>query len=158
MLSWALQHLEKKTWPRDDYKELIELLIVPGPGHHARWMSKLIYNLKMKLLSNEFEMSPEELQDVTIISEFISLHYVKYWFEAPLSSAAARVDLDFMVDIMNYGALRLEISASVLQSLKRHLWYITPQLIPLALTDEGLEDSSREDIAKAIYSTPREPI
>ena len=63
-----------------------------------------------------------------------------------------------MVDIMNYGALRLEISASVLQSLKRHLWYITPQLIPLALTDEGLEDSSREDIAKAIYSTPREPI
>ena len=26
------------------------------------------------------------------------------------------------------------------------------------MTDEGLEDSSREDIAKAIHSTPREPV
>ena len=65
VLAWAEQELGKNTWPRADYRELLELTIVclggevpgfefhlPGPDHHARWMSKNIYFLKLKLLSS----------------------------------------------------------------------------------------------------------
>ena len=54
-LSWAKSHLAKKTFPRDDYREFLELVIIslggkvegfvfklPGPDHHPRWMSKVI--------------------------------------------------------------------------------------------------------------------
>ena len=69
VLYWALEQLERKTWPKEDYKELLELLIItlggkvigfcfkmPGADHHARWMSKIIYNLKIFLLSKIFEI------------------------------------------------------------------------------------------------------
>ena len=48
VLSWAEVHLDKATWPRDDYKELLHLIIIwlggavksftfkfPGADHHA---------------------------------------------------------------------------------------------------------------------------
>ena len=33
---------------------------LPGPDHHARWMAKVIYNLKIKLLSNIFGKTDEK--------------------------------------------------------------------------------------------------
>ena len=96
VLSWAEAELAKNTWPREDYRELLRLTIAtlggvvpgfqflqPGPDHHARWMSKCLYYLKMKLLSNVFTMSEEEKSEVEEISPFILILYVKaflfYW-------------------------------------------------------------------------------
>ena len=63
-LVWANEHHASGTWPRYDYKEMLHLSIMylgghitnfnfkyPGPDHHARWMSKAIYYLKLALLS-----------------------------------------------------------------------------------------------------------
>ena len=36
-----------------------------GPDHHARWMSTVIYNLKMKLVSKFIEMSDDEKEKAT---------------------------------------------------------------------------------------------
>ena len=60
VLKWAQQELERGTWPRCDYREFLELVVVslggkvegfkfklPGADHHARWMSKVIYYLKI---------------------------------------------------------------------------------------------------------------
>ena len=73
VLDWAQDQLQRNTWPREDYRELLELLIVslggtvpgfsfkmPGADHHARWMSKAIYYLKMKLLSNILDLGRED--------------------------------------------------------------------------------------------------
>ena len=92
VLEWAMEELEKKTWPREDYQELLELLIVtlggkvegftfkmPGADHHARWMSKDIYILKIRLLSKIFRISVEELDKITQVTEFVVLFFVKYW-------------------------------------------------------------------------------
>ena len=64
VFKWAKDCLTKNTFPREDYRELIELTFVylggelparkfflrqPGAMHHARFMSKAIYLLKMEL-------------------------------------------------------------------------------------------------------------
>ena len=90
VLSWAEVHLDKATWPRDDYKELLHLIIIwlggavksftfkfPGADHHARWLSKAIYYMKLALLSGQFYMEEEEKKEVAIISEFVGLFYAK---------------------------------------------------------------------------------
>jgi hypothetical protein len=38
------------------------------------------------------------------------------------------------------------------------MWYITPQLIPLALADDKLEDITKEKIAKTLFNTQRKEI
>ncbi|KAK2716028.1 hypothetical protein QYM36_010560, partial [Artemia franciscana] len=59
-IDFANKHLEQSQ-PRDDYKEFLELVLIflgatpargvrfmsPGAMHHARWMSKVIYSLKI---------------------------------------------------------------------------------------------------------------
>ena len=44
---------------------------VPGADHHARWMSKGIYYLKMFLLSHQFRLSEEEWEQVRRIVIFV---------------------------------------------------------------------------------------
>ena len=39
--------------------------------------------------------------------------------------------------------------------MRNHLWYVTAQMIPVALVDSGLSDDEREQLAKAIQSQPR---
>ena len=42
--------------------------MLPGPAHHARWMSKCLYYMKMRMLSNVFNMTEEEkLQDMNCL-------------------------------------------------------------------------------------------
>ena len=171
VLSWAQEELSKGTWPREDYKELLELMIVylggtvsgftfkmPGADHHARWMSKAIYFLKIKLLSDVFDLLPDEKIVVEEVSKFTALLYVKYWLQTPLPSSAARHDLEFLDKVLNYRHTNPSVAYSVIQSVNRHLWYLTSQLIPLALADPGLEDTSKELIAKALHACKQEKI
>ena len=51
--------------------------------------------------------------------------------------------------------MNARLSYAVLSSTYRHLWYLTPQLVTLALTDTGLEDSSREEMARALHTQER---
>ena len=165
VLAWAQEQLTKKTWPREDYKEMLELMIIylggtvpgftfkiRGADSNARWMSKVIYDLKIELLSNVFHLSPEEKIQVGEIAKFSGLLYVKYWLQTPLPSSSARHDLDFMVKVLHYRLTNPAVAFAVLQSVHRHMWYLTPQLITLALADPGLEDSSKESIAKTLHS------
>ena len=78
LLSFIDEKLDEKnssSIPRGDYKEFLELAKIflggsidrkkgytyqlsrPGADHHARWMSKCIYFLKLFLLSHQFPQS-----------------------------------------------------------------------------------------------------
>ena len=72
---------------------------LPGPDHHACWMSKCIYILKIKLLSKVFEMSAKEMEQVRTLAEFILLFYAVYWFTTSLASSA-RQDIARMSNIL----------------------------------------------------------
>jgi hypothetical protein len=172
VLAWALRELEKNTWPREDYRELLRLTIIclggyipgfqflmPGPDHHARWMSKCLYYLKMKLLLNTFEMSEEEKTQVEEISRFIVILYVKAWFQCPLPTAAARNDLTFLVKMSKYRLVtKPKIAMDLMQSCYRHLWYLVPQTVVFALADPGLTDIQKERMAAKLHSLGREKI
>ena len=172
VLDWAQGELAKKTFPRADYKELLELTIVclggdipgfqfrqPGPDHHDRWMSKCIYILKLSLLLKTFKMSEDEKVKVVEVSKYVLLFYVKHWFESPLPTAAARNDLTFMVKILKYRQMvKPSITFSIMQSCYRHLWYLVPQTVVFALADPGLADSQKERMAKKLHSQERKMI
>ena len=115
-LSWALDTLDKKIFPRDDYKEMLAWMIfhlggnttsifplkVPGPDHSARWMSKCNYYPKLQACSTVFEMSDEEVKQAECVTEFIVFFYGRAWFECSLAASAARSDLKFLSGILHY--------------------------------------------------------
>ena len=168
VLIWAEVHYKKGTWPRDDYRELLELTIIwlggkldnfnykfPGADHHARWLSKAIYNMKLVLLFGQFSMDEKEMAEIAMIAEFVGLFYMKAFFKVPLPSAAPYTDLIFMSDMVKYRMVQPKLAFQCLQSCYRHLWYLTPQLVIFALCDKDTDIGEKEEMAKKLFSIPR---
>jgi len=168
VLLWAVEKLKCNTFPRDDYKELLQLVIVwlggyvenfrfrtPGPDHHARWMSKAIYFLKLSLLEKQFSMDTKERNWVHLMSEYVGIFYAKYFFQSPLSAAAPLNDIRFLQQMLKYRHIRPLMAETTIESIKRHLWYLAAQLVIFSLADETLSVSKRESLAKVLYETPK---
>ena len=148
MLQYLPQALEQQH-PRDDYKEFLELSLLflgygfngdgialraPGPTHHARWMAKGIYVLKIFLLRTQFKLTPSESKKVAQLALFISLVYVKYWNEAPLGIKAPYNDIQFLSVLRSLPSSNAHKKA--IAALQRHLWYISESLVGFAFFDE----------------------
>ena len=207
-VDWAQNELRKGTFPREDYKELLELVVInlggtiegftfhlPQNDSNARWMSKAqrwnlfllkllnlgefdgvkflaqksggvncwtnsmsakaIYNLKMRLLSKVFKMSEDENRFVQHISDFVCCCYAQYWFTTSLPCSAPRQDLTFMNNLEIYRKSSPKFFWDVIRSTYKHLWYVTPQLVTLALFDRDLESTTKEEMAQLLHQTER---
>jgi hypothetical protein len=47
------------------------------------------------------------------------------------------------------------IATAALASVRRHAWYLTPELIVLSLFDESLSNAARQDIANELLAIPK---
>ena len=93
VLKWAQDCYSNSVFLRANYKELLELTIFflggdvawklrkPGALHHARFMSKAIYFLKMCMLSTRLELTDEELDQITRMANFIALFMLNLFFD-----------------------------------------------------------------------------
>lgn len=168
VLDWALGALQDSVFERGDYKELLELIViwlgghvlnftfkVPGADHHARWMSKAIYFLKLALLQGQFAMDEEETSHVRTMAEFVGLFYGQAFLRPSLPASAALNDINFMNCMLTFGQNEPEVAKVCIESCKRHLWYFTPQLLPFLFCDNSADSTIKEELAKKLIATPR---
>ena len=144
---------------RGDYKELIHLtlfyldaapkesnLLRPGALYKARWMGKLLYSLKIVLLSNQINelsagriLGKEQLLKLFEFVKFVVYTYIPWWLCAPVPAAAPANDLKLINDLEWYKENEnVDMAESALKAMNRHTWYLTEELIPLALFDTSL--------------------
>ena len=158
-----------KNLPRCDYKEFLELakLILgetvqrkkgyiyklqrPGADHHARWMSKSIYIMKMSLLLHQLPdlhwQTKKKVQKMTL---FVVFAYLPAWFSAGSLTSAATNDLKLFKRLQKFRAVHKKVSSSTSTVLNRHTWYLSEELVPLSLFDESLPLEIRTSLAKQI--------
>ena len=81
----------QEAQPRDDYQEFLELSVIflrgvpargicfmaPGSMHQARWMSKVIYSLKVWMFKSQFDLRPKEVKGLRDICIFSTRLYLK---------------------------------------------------------------------------------
>ena len=168
-LGFLTQCLEDKTFPREDYCELCQLAVVylggtvenfkfqlPGPVHHARFMARCLYYLKMNLLLNKTSiLHQNEIREIQTMSEFIGIYYCLWWFKAPLSVKAASVDIEAIHAMRKYAQINPEVSKPCIESLVRHQWYLTQELAVICLADAELSVEVRKAVATALDETVR---
>lgn len=163
--------IERNSQPRDDYKELIELTMVvlgcpptkihwraPGPVHHARWMAKLIYAIKIFLFREQrdvFKLTKREERQLERFVLFGALLYTKAWIEAPLATEAPRGDLNLWRALEKYECIDREISIAARKTFENHLWYLSDELVGLALFSENVTAEEKVNIVQNM--TTNEP-
>ena len=110
------KYLQKQQFIWGDYIELVNLLLLyltgdneqgsnmlnrPGALHRARWMSKMIYCLRIDLLSNKIiEDLPKgsvyasgQQQKIKSFVQFFIFCYTSWWLTSPIPASAPLNDL-----------------------------------------------------------------
>uniref|UniRef100_UPI00358E4C15 uncharacterized protein n=1 Tax=Myxine glutinosa TaxID=7769 RepID=UPI00358E4C15 len=148
---------------RHDYLELAHLTLLflggtvpdgmrtitikaPGAFHHARWMSKTLYTIKVALFRRQLGdiYTPEELEDITSLAAFMSVFYTKAWLTCTSAADAPSNDLYLMKNLLKaeasiaknptkWAAKFLSFVTVAREKLQNHLWYLSERLVSLAL-------------------------
>lgn len=152
----------KEDFPRDDYKEFIELVIVllganppdgirlrqPGAYHQARWMAKGIYALKMYLLREEFKIRKREEIALRRICAFIARIYIKVWSQSAKTVQAPFNDLELIRALYEYEDTG--IGQKCLKKFLTHLWYLNEEIILFSLFDERVSEVEKAKTARML--------
>lgn len=152
-----LEKEHKKPTLRADYVEFLELALLflggrpqkksfqvtfhpPGAMHHARWMSKALYSLKIYLFRKQFHLPENQMQGLGVLNVFLIRYYIKLWFQSSDPCVAARIDLQFLQDMIRYIKVDENMAKLILQKFSRHLWYLSEEAIGMAIFDETISN------------------
>ncbi|XP_076683131.1 uncharacterized protein LOC143376538 [Andrena cerasifolii] len=149
--------------PREDYREFLELSIiflngtvpkfsfrVPGAFHHARWMAKAIYFLKIFLFRDEFVLTKDEENGIRDICIFLIKLYLKAWIHAPVTAKAPRQDFEFLKNLYAYSAINKNVSSAALHKFCNHLWYLTSEAAALAFFESNITHDAKKRMVLAL--------
>lgn len=153
----------KDMQPREDYKELLQLAVIflggslpnfsfrmPGAFHHARWMSKAIYSLKIYLFRNQFILADCEVNGIRDICVFIIKIYLKVWIKAPIAAEAPNQDLTLLKSLHHYNLVDENLSRELIRKFCNHLWYLSPELVALSFYDTQISNISKRLMVAAL--------
>ena len=127
-----------------------------GNTSAARFMQKALYYMKLQLLSRQINfLTDSQKKEVDSVSEFVGVFWAGWFLKCPLAAEAPQEDLLAIRNIRIYREFRPESAAACLMSFERHLWYLTAELVVLALASEELPEQELKLLATALVSVPR---
>ncbi|KAF0769546.1 Uncharacterized protein FWK35_00005096, partial [Aphis craccivora] len=123
----------------------------PGAFHHARWMSKAIYSLKIYKRMH-FEIYKHGLD------QWFSTFFVcrdtpveNHWFRCPAAINASYNDFIFFFKFIEYPDKAISNTAT--HKFCGHLWYLAPESIAISFFDFRVPTEIKIKMVKALKST-----
>ncbi|KAJ6647038.1 hypothetical protein Bhyg_02256, partial [Pseudolycoriella hygida] len=164
-LNTTISNHDSSYIPRKDYLELMELCLLVlghpienytfkacGADHHARWMFKLIYSFKIYLFRHQFTLTAQEEANLRNFCLFGCLLYVKYWIQCPRPTDAPINDPRFFMDIRKYNGVNKEVAESALNKFRNHMWYLSAELVVLALFSDEVSTQEKARMMTAMHA------
>ena len=116
----------------------------PGARHHARWMSKVIYTIKIAMLQDQLKDDIPEglLKKIINLAKFLCFYYVKPWLRATLPFQAPIEDLNLyktlLSNVKEHKCVAIRhMSQAVASKFENHFWYLTERLVVISLFSDG---------------------
>ena len=118
-------------------------------------MAKLVYSVKICLFEDQIRKLPYgtvstkgQMKKVRDFVSFVTLIYSVWWMSCSSATDAPWNDLMLFHSLLRYADAHLQISKSAITAFKRHLWYLTEEMVPLALWSSKVPPAER----RALYS------
>lgn len=163
-LQYGKRALTLEVFARGDYKQLCELFVYylggdvpnlylhqPGACHEARFMADALYLLTLRMTDKIARiMNEEERTMVETAAFFVSICYAPWFLKCYLADKAPKNDLEAFKDAFNIQDQYPKLGHALLSSMQRHAWYLTEDLIPLALADDDIEEEEKMKILQRL--------
>jgi len=119
-------------------------------------MGRAIYSIKMWLFRNQYEplqpgktgrksrglsFSDQIWNHLKEICLYVKAVYIRYWFQSPASTAAARNDLAMLCSLSAYP--QKDIAKAATAALERRLWYLSELLVGFAFFNDEVPDEEK---------------
>ena len=88
------------------------------------------------------------------MSFFVVFVYLEYWLTAPSLFSARSNDLRMWTRIFTFKYVHKKVSSRAAAVLRRQTWYMTEDLIALALFDDSLPEETRDTLEQVIGQLP----
>ncbi|KAK0059918.1 hypothetical protein Bpfe_010777 [Biomphalaria pfeifferi] len=108
----------------------------------------------MWLFRAQFKMTQSELKGITAVAAFGVLVYLRVWITAPLAINAPLNDFLLMRQLLEYPDVN--ISSVTSKKLGLHLWYISEELVALALFDSRVPAETKKLMLAAMENAAPE--
>lgn len=128
-----------------------------GAVHHARWMTPVIYILKMLICGHKHsQLSQRQFKQALDLGYFIICIFARYWFAIPIAADAPWLTLRLWQDLQRWKARDPKLAAACLGKLNNHTWYLSGRHVSLALFSRSLDKDDKVKIAKAMLKKENE--
>ena len=172
VMNWALEMLDKKTWKRGDYKQVVELVLVwlcgvdmvhpgwkfhhPAAYHHAKFVSQINYIMKYSMLDDQVTWtSDEDRMKIKRMVPYIALYHAPSFLKSPIAIRAPYNDLMSYQQVRMFREVDSEVAELVLKSFSGQCWYLDESWITVSLLDDRLSNEERMLLAKTLDKIPR---
>ena len=166
VLLWCKKALVDKTFPRSDYQEMVELIVVFLGGvvegfqfrklrkvSSARFLQKGLMYISMRLLHGQYNLfTRKEDKEIKVLAEFSAIYYGVWFLITPLTASAPRNDLQAIHQMRVLMPFRKQEATACLESWERHLDYLSPPLVVFCLADDDLSNDEKRNVADALLS------
>ena len=85
---------------------------------------------------------------------FIVFTYLESWYTSPSLLGAPSNDLQLYSRIQLFGKVDKMVAGAATTGLNRHTWYLTEELIVVALSDDSISKDVHNSLAKQIGLLP----
>ena len=182
---WLLQNIKTKL--KNDYFELARTaflfiggelpagvksrdLRAPGAFHHARWMARVIYTLKIALFRSQVShiFSEEVMEEISSLALFFAVFYSKMWLTCTNAANAALVDLRYINLLAKvaekaaknpsaWSVLFEDLMTAAHGKLEKHLSYLSERLLPLCLVSDEVGMAEKNAIRRVMLKHKKSP-
>lgn len=109
----------------------------------------LMYLFRNQLRENKLITLKEEAS-LRSLSMFVVFLYAKYWLQCMSASDAPINDLLMLRDIKDYEKIDSMVARSALKALNRHLWYLSSELVCLAIFSDKVAIEEKNAMVSAL--------
>lgn len=128
---------------------------VPGATNNARWMFKIIYAFKTYLFRRFLDLEQDMVKKLESFCSFMSIVFIKFWNRCTIAVDAAYNDLQFLKEMDQYMDIDKSVASAGLNAFKRHLSYLSDELILLSLFSDKVSDDEKDLMNLFIIRTTR---
>lgn len=114
-----------------------------------------LYYMKLFMYADQLCLDVGLRALLTRMVRFLALIYVPAWLACPVAADAPTIDLNLHQDLQRYKMMDSDIAEAALKVAARHVWYLRPQLVPLALCSRRVTSEEKQNIARTLLSSDK---
>ena len=152
---------------RDDYAELAECAMLllgetppsgrvvwrkPGACHKARFCAFGIYSLKALAFSEQLQVDDETVEGLIQFCNFITTVYIPHFLASSIGCNSAVNDYILFKKLFSYRDVDPQLAEEALVVMRRHCWYLVPELITFSLFSTKLSQDEKSRLASKLLT------